>query len=179
MQLHSSGCSVRLGIKSGLYSISSFYYKAIFFHSVNHLIPRLMSSPLNIKNRERYEKWAGEILLLFQWKKKKVQTRLFLKSWCTIDQIIWSPGILKLHFQTVGTGSAILFDMSGVCPPPHLLNGVKHVDNWNVKIIAYSECSILKVKRKFWFLHAVRIALQVFFLQNLSWLYFSYSLFHI
>ena len=49
MQLHSSGCSVRLGIKSGLYSISSFYYKAIFFHSVNHLIPRLMSSLLNIK----------------------------------------------------------------------------------------------------------------------------------
>lgn len=56
MQLHSSECSVRLGIKSGLYSISSFYYKAIFFHSVNHLIPRLMSSLLNIKNRERYEK---------------------------------------------------------------------------------------------------------------------------
>lgn len=44
MQLHSSGCSVSLGIKSGLYSISSSYYKAIFFHSVNHLIPRLMSS---------------------------------------------------------------------------------------------------------------------------------------
>lgn len=52
MQLHSSGYSVRLGIKSGLYSISSFYYKAIFFHSVNHLIPRLMSSLLNIKKRE-------------------------------------------------------------------------------------------------------------------------------
>lgn len=56
MQLHSSQCSVRLGIKSGLYSISSFYYKAIFFHSVNHLIPRLMSSLLNIKKMECNEK---------------------------------------------------------------------------------------------------------------------------
>lgn len=80
--------------------------------------------------------------------KKKVPTRLVLKSCCTIDQIIGSPGILKLHFQTVGTGSALLFHVSSVYPPPHLLSGVKHVDNLNVKIIAYSEFSIFKVKKE-------------------------------
>lgn len=36
MQLHSSGCSVRLGIKPGFYSISSFCYKAIFLHCKSH-----------------------------------------------------------------------------------------------------------------------------------------------
>lgn len=124
MQLHSSECSVRLGIKSGLYSISSFYYKAIFFHSVNHLIPRLMSSLLNIKKRALWKMSWRNITLISM---KKFQTRLFLKSCCTIDRIIWSPGILKWHFQTVGTGSLILFYMSSVYPPPYLLDRVQHL----------------------------------------------------
>lgn len=143
MQLHSSECSVRLGIKSGLYSISSFYYKAIFFHSVNHLIPRLMSSLLNIKKRALWKMSWRNITLISM---KKFQTRLFLKSCCTIDRIIWSPGILKWHFQTVGTGSVILFYMSSVYPPPYLLNRVNTCGNLNVKIIACSKFSIFKVK---------------------------------
>ena len=100
MQLHSSGCSVRLGIKSGLYSISSFYYKAIFFHSVNHLIPRLMSSPLNIKKERTLWKTSWKNIPLISMKKSSNLTFSEILSYKWPDTLTtW-----KLHFQTVAAG---------------------------------------------------------------------------
>lgn len=106
MQLHSSGCSVRLGIKSGFYSISSFYYKAIFFHSVNHLIPRLKSSlpKTYIKNRgggrkkkEKKEVVRDSCTRPLQWMRKIQTNKMVSKDISTeAGRLISESEILQL-----------------------------------------------------------------------------------